>query len=225
MGTASNTLNSGPSTFPPLSLAFGSPAEKNESTGRSRDSFEGSPELDGGPALGAGVLFLVVRPSRSLFSPPRLSPLKLQLTGLPVVTGLFVVGKLADLGFSLVGIVGLAVGGLVGAGVVIFLRKVGLRVTTTCVGAALGLRVVRVRLGVGLFGAAGGALVGVLAGGRLEATLGKAVKGVTTTEEPGRGVGLPKPVLLLSKLPAPDERLGKVFCPSPNCASNCRTFF
>ena len=59
------------------------------------------------------------------------------------------------MGFSLVGIVGLgkeegisfishqisylAVGGLVGAGVVIFLRKVGLRVTTTCVGAALGL--------------------------------------------------------------------------------------
>ena len=33
----------------------------------------------------------------------------------------------------------LAVGGLVGAGVVIFLRKVGLRVTTTWVGAALGL--------------------------------------------------------------------------------------
>jgi len=174
---------------------------------------------------------LVVRPSRSLFSPPRLSPLKLQLTGLPVVAGLLVVGKLADLGFSLVAIVealvGLAVGGLVGAGVVIFLRKVGLRVTTTWVGAALGLRVVRACLGVGLFGPAGGALVGclaggglagalvgALAGGRLEATFGKAVKGVTTTE-PGRGVGLPKLVLLLSKVP-PDERLGKVFCPSPN---------
>jgi len=169
----------------------------------------------------------VVRPSRSLFSPPRLSPLKLQLTGLPVVAGLLVVGKLADLGFSLVAIVealvGLAVGGLVGAGVVIFLRKVGLRVTTTWVGAALGLRVVRACLGVGLFGPAGGGLVGGLAGGglvgglvggRLEATFGKAVKGVTTTE-PGRGVGLPKLVLLLSKLP-PDERLGKVFCPSPN---------
>lgn len=157
----------------------------------------------------------MVRPSRSLFSPPRLSPLKLQLTGLPVVAGLLVVGKLADLGFSLVAIVealvGLAVGGLVGAGVVIFLRKVGRRVTTTWVGAALGL-------GVGLFGAAGGGLVGVLAGGRLEATFGKAVKGVTTTEVgrgPGRGVGLPKLVLLLSKVP-PDERLGKVFCPSPN---------
>merc|ERR1719209_2355601 len=111
----------------------------------------GSLELDGAwPELGDGELFLlVVRPSRSLFSPPRLSPLKLQLTGLPVVTGLLVVGKLADLGFSLVAIVealvGLAVGGLVGAGVVIFLRKVGLRVTTTWVGAALGL-------GVGLFG-------------------------------------------------------------------------
>jgi len=159
----------------------------------------------------------VVRPSRSLFSPPRLSPLKLQLTGLPVVAGLLVVGKLADLGFSLVGIVetlvGLAVGGLVGAGVVLFLR-----VTTTWVGAALGLRVVRACLGVGLFGPEGGGLVGVLAGGRLEATFGKAVKGVTTTEVgrgPGRGVGLPKLVLLLSKLP-PDERLGKVFCPSPN---------
>lgn len=173
----------------------------------------------------------MVRPSRSLFSPPKLSPLKLQLTGLPVVAGLLVVGKLADLGFSLVAIVealvGLAVGGWVGAGVVIFLRKVGRRVTTTWVGAALGLRVVRARLGVGLFGAAGGGLVGVLAGvlvgvlagGRLEATFGKAVKGVTTTEVgrgPGRGVGLPKLVLLLlSKVP-PDERLGKVFCPSPN---------
>lgn len=164
----------------------------------------------------------MVRPSRSLFSPPRLSPLKLQLTGLPVVAGLLVVGKLADLGFSLVAIVealvGLAVGGLVGSGVVIFLRKVGRRVTTTWVGAALGLRVVRARLGVGLFGAAGGGLVGVLAGVRLEATFGKAVKGVTTTEVgrgPGRGVGLPKLVLLLSKVP-PDERLGKVFCPSPN---------
>ena len=84
------------------------------------------------------------------------------------------------------------------------------------------LRVVRACLGVGLFGPAGGGLVGCLAGGglvgglvggRLEATLrkgggwglasshfGKAVKGVTTTE-PGRGVGLPKLVLLLSKVP------------------------
>ena len=35
------------------------------------------------------------------------------------------------------------------------------------------LRVDRVRLGVGLFGAAGGALVGVLADGRLEGTLRK----------------------------------------------------
>jgi len=153
--------------------------------------------------------------------------LKLQLTGLPVVTGLFVVGKLADLGFSLDGIVealvGLAVGGLVGAGVVIFLRNVGagLRVTTTWVGAALGLRVVKARLGVGLFGPVAGGLVGALAGGRLEATFGKEVKGVTTTavgRAPGRGVGFPK-LLLLSKLP-PAERLGKVFCPSPNWASN-----
>ena len=39
-----------------LSLPFGSPAEKNESTGRSRDSFDGSSELDAGPALGAGEL-------------------------------------------------------------------------------------------------------------------------------------------------------------------------
>ena len=76
---------------------------------------------------------------------------------------------------------------------------------------------VRACLGVGLFGPEGGGLVGVLAGGRLEATLrkgggwgwasshfGKAVKGVTTTEVgrgPGRGVGLPKLVLVLSKLP------------------------
>ena len=76
---------------------------------------------------------------------------------------------------------------------------------------------VRACLGVGLFGPEGGGLVGVLAGGRLEATLrkgggwgwasshfGKAVKGVTTTEVgrgPGRVVGLPKLVLLLSKLP------------------------
>jgi len=142
--------------------------------------------------------------------------LKLQLTGLPVVAGLFVVGRLADLGFSLAGIVGLAVGGLVGgAGVVIFLLNVGagLRVTTTWVGwAALGLRVVvRARLGVGLFGPAA-------------ATFGKAVKGVTATgvgrapgrevgRGPGREVGFPK--LLLSKLP-PAERLGKEFCPSPN---------
>ena len=71
---------------------------------------------------------------------------------------------------------------------------------------------VTVRLGVGLV-----VLFGVLVGARLEATLrkgggwgwasshfGKAVKGVTTTEVgrgPGRGVGLPKLVLLLSKVP------------------------
>merc|ERR1719278_947348 len=64
----------------------------------------------------------------------------------------------ADLGFSCVGIVGLVVGGLVGAAVVllvvVLLLKVGagLRVTTTCVGAALGLRVVVACLGVGLAG-------------------------------------------------------------------------
>ena len=93
------------------------------------------------------------------------------------------------------------------------------------------LRVDRVRLGVGLFGAAGGALVGVLAGGRLEATLrkcdgpgwarshfGKAVKGVTTTEEPGRGVGLPKPVLLLSKLP-PGSKMDFSLCTISHCSS------
>jgi len=170
----------------------------------------------------------VVLPSRSLFSPPRLSPLKLQLTGLPVDAGLFVVGKLADLGFSLAVMVGLAVGCLVGTGVVIFLLNVGagLRVTTTWVGAALGLRVVTVRLGVGLV-VLFGALVGALVGARLDATFGKGVKGVTTEavgRGPGRGVGwLPK--LVLSKLP-PGERLGKEFCPgSPNCASNSRTFF
>jgi len=41
LGTASNTLNCGPSTVPSLSLPFGSPAEKKESTGRSREFFDG----------------------------------------------------------------------------------------------------------------------------------------------------------------------------------------
>jgi len=221
LGTASKTLKRGPSAPSlPLFLSLGSPAEKNESTGRSLEST--GPEVDAG-----GLCFLVVLPSRSLPSSPRLSPLKLQTTGLPVVAGgRLVVGKSADLGFSCVGIVGLVVGGLVGAAVVllvvVLLLKVGagLRVTTTCVGAALGLRVVVACLGVGLAGLLGAAG----ACGRLESTFGKAVNGVTATvgRAPGRAVGAAK---LPPSKPPPDGRLGKEFCPSPNWASNWRTLF